>query len=131
MKKINGKVDAKAIVAKEGYPEVGTFVDEKSIQKFYKQLDTDTLVEWVELEGLEYKKCLESEQINRMRLCMAILYKHFPKDSKPKQESPYKKYSTEQLLEMAVSADIAFEVCDDERILRMRAIMALRAAKAI
>lgn len=129
--KITGKVDAKALVTKNGYPEVGQFVDQKSLQKFYKQLDTDSLKEWVELEGITYKECTDSEQINRMRIAMAILYKHFPKDAPIKKESPYKAYSTEKLLEMAVEAEVAFEVCDDERILRMRAIMALRAAKAI
>lgn len=130
--KITGKVDAKASVEKNGYPEVGSFVAAKDLQKFYKQLDTEVLEDWASIEGIEFKACPDSPQIHRMRVAMAILYFHFPKDApKGKQESPYKKYTTEQLLEMAVEKEVVFEICDDERILRMRAIMALRTAKAI
>lgn len=44
---ITGKVDAYAwIKANGGYPEVGTFTDEKSIQKFYKQLTTEEIEDW-------------------------------------------------------------------------------------
>jgi hypothetical protein len=128
---IQGKVDAMAYIKDCGYPEVGQFSDEKSLQKFYKQLDMDTIDKWVELEGLTYKACPEQLAIHRMRACMAILYKHFPKETAPKKESVYKKYTTEQLVSLALENNIAFEMCDDERILRMRAIMALRANNII
>jgi hypothetical protein len=131
-KVISGKVDAKAWVEKNnGYPEVGSFIDQKSLQKFYKQLDTAALEDWASVEGLEYKECKDSEPIHRMRVAMAILYKHFPKDTKSKPESPYKKYTTEQLAQMAVDNGVAIEVTDDDRILRMRLIMALRVAGII
>lgn len=128
--KIVGKVNAMEYVEKNGYPEVGGFEDKKALQKFYKQLDTEQLQAWIDLEGLEYKKD-ENESITRMRMCMAILYKHFPRTSKPKKESPYKKYTTEDLVQMAVEHEVAVEATDDMRILRMRLIMNLRAAKVI
>jgi len=62
---------------------------------------------------------------------MTILRAHFPVEHKAKAESPYKKYTTEDLVQLAVDHDVVFETCDDERILRMRAIMALRASKVI
>lgn len=129
---ISGKVNATEVLKSVGgYPEVGSFADEKSLQKFYKQLDTVQLEDWANLEGLEFKACPEQAPIHRMRVAMAILYKHFPKVTTPKAESPYKKYTTEALVQMAIDGEVAFEVCEDERILRMRAIMALRANKVI
>ena len=121
----------KWIESHKRYPEVGEFADTKSLQKFYKQLDIASIETWVELEGLTFKACPEQPSIHRMRACMAILYLHFPKETKPKQESPYKKYSTEQLVEMAIEHEVAFEPSEDDRIMRMRAIMALRANKVI
>jgi hypothetical protein len=128
---INGKVDAMGYIKEHGIPEVGAFADDKSIKKFYKQLDQATLDNWVQLEGLEYKACEDQPAIHRMRACMAILYLHFPKQTTPKKESPYKQYSTEQLVQMALDNEVAFEACEDDKILRMRAIMALRASKVI
>ena len=66
-----------------------------------------------------------------MRACMAVLRLHFPVEVKAKKVSPYAKYSTEELVQMAMDKEILFETCDDDRILRMRAIMALRANNAI
>jgi hypothetical protein len=128
---LTGKVDATKYVAEKGYPEVGQFADTKSLQKFYKQLDTKSLEDWAALEGLTYKACPDSEPIHRMRVAMAILYKHFPKESSSKPESPYKQYTLEQLVAMAVEHEVPVEPTDDDRILRMRTIMALRAAKVI
>ena len=113
-------------VAEKGYPEVGTFEDKKDLQKFYKHLDDAQLLEWIELEGLEFTPN-DSEPINRMRMCMSVLYLHFPKAPTSKKKSKYAEYSNESLIEMAIKHDVVFEMCDDERILRMRAIMALRA----
>lgn len=130
---VAGKVDAVDWIATNGgYPEVGVFQDKKSLQKFYKQLDTAVLEDWCELEGLSYKPCPDSDQIHRMRVAMAILYLHFPKPaSKAKKESPYKKFSLEELLQMAVDNDVPVEPTESEQIMRMRTIMALRAAKVI
>ena len=75
--------------------------------------------------------CPEQPAIHRMRVCMSILYLHFPKEVAPKKESPYKQYTTEDLVQMALDNEVAFEPSSDERILRMRAIMALRANKVI
>lgn len=130
-KAISGKVDALAYVAANGYPEVGQVSDEKTLQKFYKQLETSVLEDWASLEGLTFKACPEQPPIHRMRVAMAILYHHFPKETAPKKESPYKQYTTEQLVSMALEHEIVFEACEDDRILRMRAIMALRAHKVI
>jgi hypothetical protein len=130
--KIQGKVDAAAYITEKGYPIVGQFADQKSLQKFYKQLDTAMLEEWAVYEKLDYKPCADSEPIHRMRVCMAILYKHYPKETtSTKKESPYKKYSLEDLVNMAIENEVAIEETDDERILRMRLIMALRANKVI
>lgn len=109
------------------YPEVGHFTEKKDLQKFYKALTDTQLAEWIELEGLEYTPN-ESQPINRMRMAMAILYSHFPKTSAPKKQSKYAQYSLEDLMDMAIKNDVVFETTDDERILRMRAIMALRVA---
>lgn len=115
------KVMAKSI------PEVGFFSEKADLQKFYKQCTTEQLEEWVSVEGLEYV-ANESAPINRMRLCMAILYSHFPKQSAPKKKSKYADYTLSMLLDMAIDKDVVFEMTEDERILRMRAIMALRVA---
>jgi len=128
---ITNKVDAVAYIKENGIPEVGTFADDKSLKKFYKQLDQAQIDSWVTLEGLTFKACLDQPAIHRMRACMTILYLHFPKEVKAKKESPYKQYTTEALVQLAIDKDIVFEACEDERILRMRAIMALRASKAI
>lgn len=116
-------------VAKNGYPEAGTF-DQDQLKKFYKHLSTDQLQDWIELEGLEFKPA-ESAPINRMRMCMAVLYSRFPKAPAAKKKSKYADYSLEQLLNLAIENEVAFEDTDDERILRMRAIVALRVAKII
>jgi len=130
VKQIKGKVDAAKYVEENGYPEVGMFVDNKTLQKFYKQLDLPTLQDWCSLEGLEIKPS-DSEPIYRMRVCVAILYKHFPKETTAKKKSKYADYTLESLIAMAVDNEVVFEICDDERILRMRCIMALRASKVI
>jgi len=129
---LTAKVDAVKHVKENGYPEVGMFEDKKSLQKFYKQLDTTTLIDWCCLEGLVYNECTDSEPIQRMRICMAILYKHFPKSpGTTKKKSKYADYTTEALIALAVDNEVVFEITDDMRILRMRAIMALRASKVI
>jgi len=110
------------------YPEVGDYEDSADLKKFYKKLSVEQLEEWVELEGLEVNPT-DSPQIYRMRLCMAILYKHFPKaESKPKSKRKYTQ-TTEELVAMALDNDV--EVKDDkgnEQILRMYTIMALKKA---
>ena len=128
-KKLN-KDAVQKLVAEKGYPEVGYFAEQKDLQRFYKHLDISQLEEWVTLEGLEVKPT-DSEPIYRMRLCMAVLYKHFPKEPAKKKTSKYSKYTLEELVSMAAEKDVPVEVCEDERILRMRVIMALRAAKVI
>lgn len=126
------KLDAVKYVEDNGYPELGFFEEKKDLQKFYKQLPTETLEDWCSVEGLEYNKCEDSEPIHRMRVCMAILYLHFPKKpSEAKQKSKYADYSTEQLIQMAIDNDVAVEVTEDLRIMRMRTIMNLRAANII
>lgn len=132
MVKVTGKVNAEEFVTKNGYPEVGAFADQKSLQKFYKQLPIESLVEWAKLEGVEYKDC-DNESIFRMRVCMAILYKHFPKETKAtaKPKSKYADLTTETLIAMAIEHDLVLDVCDDMRIMRMRAIMGLRNIKVI
>lgn len=125
---INGKVNAVDYISENGYPEVGTFVDQKVLQKFYKQLDTAVLEDWASLEGLEYKACPDSEPIHRMRVAMAILYKHFPKaPSANKKKSKYGEYTTEYLIKLALDNSVPVEVTDNDQIMRMRVIMALRA----
>lgn len=124
------KAFVEAFVVEHGYPEVGHFTEKSDLQKFYKHLSDVQLQEWVELEGLEFTPS-DSAPINRMRMAMAILYKNFPKAPSAKKESKYAKYSLEDLMNMALASDVVFEDTDDERILRMRAIMALRAAKVL
>lgn len=132
-KKVNtiaGKVVAIDWIAENGgYPEVGQFADKKSLQRFYKQLDTAVLEDWASVEGLEYKACPDSEPIHRMRVAMSILYKHFPKETKgSKSKSKYSEYTTEYLIQLALDKEVPVEVTSNDSIMRMRVIMALRAA---
>jgi len=124
------KVFVEKFVEEQGYPGAGAFEERKDLQKFYKHMTDEQLTEWVAQEGLEYTPH-DSQSINRMRLCMAILYKHFPKEPSAKKESKYAQYSLEDLANMAMEHDVVFEDTGNERILRMRAIMALRAAKVL
>ena len=115
----------------EKFPKVGTFTEKKALQKHYKGLTDAEVTEWVAKEGLTVKD-YGSAPINRMRACMAILYLHFPADApKPKEASKYADYTLEDLVGLAVEHSVPVEVTDNERILRMRTIMALRAHKVI
>src|SRR5690606_27704197 len=127
MKKINATT-VQEHVKEHGYPEVGFFEEKKDLQKFYKHLTDEQLAEWIELEGLGFNPS-DSQPINRMRMAMAVLYDWFPKEPSKKKESKYAKCSLEDLVGMAVEHDVPVEPTDDERIMRMRTIMALRAAK--
>ncbi len=127
---MNKETVAKVLADLNGYPEVGYFKEQKDLQKFYKHLSDEQLAEWIAVEGLEFKPA-DSQPINRMRMAMAVLYKHFPKAPSAKKKSKYADFTNEQLVEMAMEHNVAFEPCDDERILRMRAIMALRANQII
>jgi hypothetical protein len=124
--KVNKEFVGKFLEENNGYPELGHFEDKKDLQKFYKHLSNEQLQEWIDLEELEYTPA-DSEPITRMRMCMAILYKNFPKAPSAKKKSKYADYSLEQLVQIALENEIAYEPCDDDRIHRMRAIMALRA----
>jgi hypothetical protein len=121
------KAFVEKFVAENGYPELGHFTEKSDLQKFYKHLTDAQLAEWIELEGIEFVPA-ESAPINRMRMCMAVLYLHHPKAPSAKKKSKYADFSLEDLMELAVKHDVIFEITDDERILRMRAIMALRVA---
>lgn len=125
------KAYVEAYLAETGYPEVGVFEDKKDLQKFYKHCTDVQLADWLELEGLTYTPS-DSEPINRMRMCMAILYSRFPKaPSAGKKKSKYAEYSLDDLMALAIKHSIDFEMTDDDRIMRMRAIMALRVAGII
>ena len=125
-------VKKKAIVGKVSsvvYPEVGTFKVDKDLKKMYKKLSDDQLDEWLDIEGWtsEYKPT-ESPQINRMRKCMVILYKHFPKESSAKKKNAgWKQFTIEDLLMIATERAAVYEFSDHEAILRMRVIMAIKA----
>lgn len=127
---INKQYVEKFLKDNNGYPEPGTFTEQKDLQKFYKHLSDEQLAEWVDIEGLEFKPA-ESQPINRMRMAMAVLYKHFPKQTSAKKKSKYADYSDEQLIQMLLENDVPCEVTEDSRIMRMRAIMALRAHNII
>lgn len=128
---LQGKVDAQAYITANGYPTVGKFADKKTLQKFYKQLDTEVLLDWMTQEKLTYTACPENEMIDRMRVCMKILYKFFPKVSAPKKVSIYAKFTLENLVDLALQNDLAVETTDNDRIMRMRLIMVLRANKVV
>lgn len=122
---------AKKTVEVPTFPEVGFFADLAAFKKHVKGLTDEQVSEWVGLNNLTVKD-YESAPINRMRRIMAIKELHFPTPEKPaKTKSPYSKYETEELVQMAVDNEVLFEVCEDPKILRMRAIMALRAHHVI
>lgn len=117
------------------YPEVGAYKEEgiDALKKFISRLSTEQLVEWAEVEGtLDSVKEIDNPSIYRMRVAMSLTGLHFPKasgSSKPKSKSKYAKYTTEELMEMAIDNDV--EVKDgkgDMRIQRMYTVMALRNA---
>lgn len=102
------------------------FDSEKDLKKYYKKLTTSEVEAWVTSFNGEFKPS-EDASIHRMRACMAVLYHFFPKQTAPKKQSKYSTYSLEDLVSMAADNNVPVEVTDDERILRMRTIMALRA----
>ncbi len=110
------------------YPAVGTFATDKELKAHYKKLSDEEVFNWVKQEGLSFKPDADHPAITRMRACMAILNHHFPKEAKAKKESPYKSFSTEQLVQMATDKSVVYESTSDQRILRMRLIMNRRAA---
>ena len=124
--KVNKEFVEKYLQENNCYPEAGTFEDKKDLQKFYKHLSDEQLAEWLEVDGLEFSPS-DSAPINRMRMAMAILYSHFPKAPTAKKKSKYADYSLEDLVKLALDNSVAYEPCDDDKIHRMRAIMALRA----
>lgn len=112
---------------KTAYPVVGTYKISKELKKAYKQLSDAEVLAWVQHEKLTFTPN-ENAAINRMRMCMALLYLHFPKEApKPKAVSKYAAYTTESLIALAAEKSVPVEVCDNERIMRMRTIQALRA----
>jgi hypothetical protein len=119
---------SKKVVFDGTFPEVGSIKDEKELKKIYKQLTNAQLDEWMSLEGLTYT-VNANESINRMRKCMAVTALHFPKTPSTKNKSKYADITTEELVEMAINAEL--DIKDhkgDNRILRMYLIMALRDA---
>lgn len=130
-KKTESKVTPMEYLSTKGNPPMGFFKDEKELQKFYKACTTESLETWAQLDGIVYKACPESAAIHRMRVAMSLLYHYFPRNTKAKKESKYAVYSLEDLVNLASENDVPVEMTDDERILRMRLIMALRASKVI
>lgn len=110
------------------YPEVGT-VDAKALKKAIKGLSDAEVAEWVGLYNLTVKDYGHAS-INRMRQAMAITGLHFPSTIKvsTKTPSPYAAYSDLQLIELAANESVPVLVTEDARIMRMRVIMALKAA---
>ena len=127
---INKAFVEKFLGENNAYPDKGHFEDKKDLQKFYKHLSDEQLAEWLKVEGLEFEPS-DSAPINRMRMAMAILYLHFPKAPAKKKQSKYADYSLEDLVKLALDNSVAYEPCDDDKIHRMRAIMALRANNVI
>lgn len=127
---INKDFVQKYLEDNNGYPETGFFKEQKDLQKFYKHCTDEQLAEWVDVEGLEFK-ANDSQAINRMRMAMAVLYYHFPKAPSTKKKSKYADYSDEMLINLLLEHEVPCEPTDDDRIMRMRAIMALRAHKII
>lgn len=122
-------LDAKkaGITIEVEFPEKGSITDPKELKRFYKKLSNEQLDEWLALEGLTYTES-DHAAINRMRKCMAILYYFFPKETKGKKKSVYAGYSTEDLIAMATEAQVTYKPSENEPIMRMRLIMALREA---
>jgi len=112
-----------------GHPSV--WATEKDLKKYYRQLDTVEVEEWAKGLKATYKPCPEHESIHRMRACMAVLYHYFPRQTAAKKTSKYKAYSNDQLVQLATENGVLYEASEDDRITRMRVIMALRAAKVI
>jgi hypothetical protein len=124
MKKGSGK----AVVTAGVFPIKGAFATDKDLKKAVKGMKDSELLAWITEAGLTFKPN-EHANINRMRMAMAIGELHFPKaPTTPKNVSPYKALSTEELVAMAVEKSVPVEVTDDARILRMRTIVALRSA---
>lgn len=116
---------AKKVVSKKvGHPT--EFASQEVLKKYYKKLTTQEVEAWASDLGVTYVAC-DDASIHRMRVCMAILYKFYPRQVSVKAKSKYSEYTTEWLVSTAADNNVPVEVCDDMRILRMRTIMALRA----
>lgn len=120
--------NTKKVQMKHGHPF--EWESDKALKKYYKALDIEEIVEWGKALGTEFK-ATDDPMIFRMRACMAVLYYFFPKETKPKKKSKYADYTLEDLVSMAANNNVPVEPCEDERILRMRCIMMLRAHKVI
>lgn len=115
------------------YPEKGHFKEEKDMKKYIKALTDEELVEWCELEGATYKADAGNASITRMRAAMAIKaihgYGNASATGVKKGKGKYADFSTEALVQLALDNDIVIEGDgNDDRILRMKTIMALRSA---
>lgn len=121
---------AKKTATVKAVSHASKWADESALKKYYKKMSTDEVIKWVEELGTSFKESTDPS-IHRMRACMAVLYHFFPREVKAKKSSKYADYSLEQLVSLAAENNVPVEVCDDERILRMRTIMALRAHQII
>jgi len=109
-----------------GYPAVGSFSEQKLLKKAIKKMSDADLIAWAAAEGLTWKHN-DHAAILRMRVAMAINELHFPKAA-PKSKAKYADYPMETLIQMASEAELEYKPTDDQRILRMRVIMALKEA---
>lgn len=108
------------------YPTVGS-VDIKGLKKICKAMSDEEIQAWVSHAKLSVKD-YGDVAINRMRQIMAIKGIYFPETvAKPKEKSKYADHTLEQLVAMASDGNVPVEITENERILRMRVIMALRA----
>ena len=107
------------------YPD--SFADQKSLKKYIKKQSDQYLIDWGNSLELTWKDS-DHKAILRMRVAMAINEKFYPKEKKVSKKSKYAEYTTEQLVQMAVDNNVEYKPTEDTRILRMRAIMALREA---
>lgn len=118
----------KSVKGASGHPT--EFAGQDVLKKYYKKLSTQEVEAWVSTLGASFNPSVDPS-IHRMRACMAVLYHFFPKEVKAKKSSKYSSYTLEELVILAADNNVPVEITEDERILRMRTIMALRAHKVI
>lgn len=129
--------DTAVTVAVQGESEVFKTVLKKLVdggmsvvafKKELRNLTTTQLIDVVKEIGGNVWETLKDDTIRRMRLVMELKGYYYPQYKVvAKQKSPWTAVTTDKLLETAKAKGAVYKDCADEKILRMRVIVALKA----
>lgn len=129
------KVD-KRFTRKLGTPEQIKEVEDNikslSLEQFttsVRHFTVDALATLAEDAGIDTQDGIANEPIRRMRLLMGLKAFYYPNEKTPvKAASEWKKIALEDLVALAADKKVEYKGSDDDKIQRMRVIVALKAA---